>query len=64
MSQNASHISWTFEEVDQRLKTIMQDMCQKIVTKAKDLKDPYNLIKASNIIAFEKVSKAMISEGI
>ncbi len=64
MSQNAMKLSWTEEEVDQRLLSIMQsihNVCIKYGTEA----DGYiNYVKGANIAGFLKVANAMLDEGI
>ena len=64
MAQNSARLSWTFEEVDSYLKRQMETICSSIIKTSKDYNDPYNLAKGANILAFEKVSKAMLEEGI
>lgn len=61
-SQNALRISWTSEEVDEKLKGIMQsihDQCVKYGTESKGV----NYIKGSNIAGFVKVADSMIAMG-
>lgn len=64
MSQNAGHISWTAEEVDQRLHGIMEGIhaaCVKYGTQA----DGYvNYVKGANVAGFMKVADAMLAQGI
>ena len=64
MSQNAGHISWSAEEVDQKLHYIMRsihDACVKYGTE----KDGYiNYVKGANIAGFMKVARAMLAQGI
>lgn len=63
MTQNAMHISWTAEEVDQKLHQIMSDIHQQCVEHGKE--DGYvNYVKGANIAGFMKVAKAMISQGV
>lgn len=64
MSQNAMHLSWTFEEVDMRLKNQMENIFNAIYECAKSYNDEYNLLKGANIVGFDKVAKAMLAEGI
>lgn len=64
MSQNSSHISWSAEEVDMRLKTIMKDIHQNCV-KFGTQKDGYiNYVKGANIAGFMKVARAMMAQGV
>ena len=64
MSQNAMHLSWRAEEVDQRLHQIMHaihDQCVKYGTQP----DGYiNYVRGANVAGFMKVAKAMMAQGI
>lgn len=63
MTQNAMKLSWTAEEVDQKLKQIMQsihDQCVKYGTEEGFI----NYVKGANIAGFMKVSRAMMSQGV
>ena len=64
MIQNALHLSWTEEEVDERLHTIMNDIhtqCLKYGTE----EDGYiNYMKGANIAGFMKVAHAMMAQGV
>ena len=64
MSQNALHLSWTAEEVDQRLHQIMHAIhaqCLKYGTQP----DGYiNYVKGANVAGFMKVAKAMLAQGV
>ena len=64
MSQNASMIKWTFEEVDAKLKTTMYDICQNIAATAKEYGVERNYVDGANIAGFKKVADVMIAEGI
>jgi glutamate dehydrogenase (NADP+) len=64
MSQNALHLSWTFEEVDQRLKQIMKDIFKKCHETAVKYGQPNNLALGANIAGFEKVMDAMLAQGV
>jgi glutamate dehydrogenase (NADP+) len=64
MTQNAMHISWTADEVDASLKTIMQDIHHACV-KYGTLPDGYiNYVKGANVAGFMKVARAMYEQGI
>lgn len=64
MSQNAMHISWTAEEVDERLKQIMENIHQQCVTYGTE-KDGYiNYMKGANVAGFMKVARAMQAQGV
>lgn len=64
MSQNSERLSWTFDDVDNRLKTIMQGIFHACYDSANKygLKD--DLKSGANIAGFEKVKDAMLSQGI
>ena len=62
-SQNAMRLSWTFEEVDNRLKNIMTDIFKKTDEAAKKYGVAGNYVAGANIAGFEKVASAMISQG-
>lgn len=64
MSQNSTHINWTFNEVDQKLKNNMENIFLSIHKIALEYNDFYNTVKGANILGFERVSKAMIAQGI
>eukprot|EP00756_Hemistasia_phaeocysticola_P045003 Hpha_TRINITY_DN1877_c0_g1::TRINITY_DN1877_c0_g1_i1::g.170667::m.170667/K00262/E1.4.1.4, gdhA; glutamate dehydrogenase (NADP+) len=63
MTQNAMHLSWTSEEVDAKLKSIMKDIYETCVTVAKDYGLEGNLQDGANIAGFLKVADAMLSQG-
>jgi len=64
MSQNSLRISWTREEVDNRLKGIMEDIHNSCIEYGKD-KDGYcNYVKGANIAGFVKVADAMLAQGV
>tara|TARA_R110002049_G_scaffold264645_2_gene440749 strand:+ start:1287 stop:2630 length:1344 start_codon:yes stop_codon:yes gene_type:complete len=64
MSQNSLRISWTREEVDERLKAIMEDIHNSCIEYGKD-KDGYcNYVKGANIAGFVKVADAMLAQGV
>lgn len=64
MSQNAMHISWTAEEVDQRLHGIMHGIHTQCTTYGKQPDGYINYVKGANIAGFMKVAKAMMAQGI
>jgi len=63
MSQNSTRCSWTFEEVDKKLKDIMVNIYHNIATAAKEAGCEGNLIVGANIAGFKKVAEAMIQQG-
>ena len=64
MSQNAMKLSWTEEEVDEKLKKIMKNIFNNIDSAAKKYGMDGNLIAGANIAGFLKVAEAMLDEGI
>ena len=64
MSQNAAMTRWTFERVDETLKTTMEQICTRIALTAKDYGVEGNYVDGANIAGFKKVADAMIVEGI
>lgn len=64
MSQNAMHISWSAEEVDEKLKAIMKNIFAQCYETAKKYGKPSNLSLGANIAGFLKVYDAMIAEGV
>jgi len=64
MAQNASMSRWSFEEVDEKLKSTMQQICKRVALTAKDYGVEGNYVDGANIAGFKKVADAMIAEGI
>jgi glutamate dehydrogenase (NADP+) len=63
-SQNALRISWSREEVDQRLQQIMRDIHDKCVTHGREHDDYINYVDGANIAGFIKVAEAMCAYGV
>jgi len=63
MSQNSMRYSWTFEEVDAKLKNIMIDIYKKSSEAAKEYGFGDNLVAGANIAGFLKVADAMAAQG-
>ena len=64
MSQNSLRLSWTREEVDEKLKAIMADIHQSCITHGTE-KDGYvDYVKGANIAGFVKVADAMLAQGV
>ena len=63
MSQNSLRMNWTREEVDTKLKTIMNDIHSQCVAHGKD-GDYINYVKGANIAGFLKVADAMLDQGV
>ena len=64
MSQNSERLSWTFEEVDSKLKNIMVNIYHNIDDAAKRYGFEGNYVVGANIAGFEKVVDAMNAQGI
>ena len=65
MSQNSMRLSWTFEEVDAKLRDIMRGIFEKAAKAAATYADsPTNYVTGANIAGFLKVADAMIAHGI
>ena len=64
MSQNSQRLSWTFEEVDQRLKGIMVRIFHMADDAAKAYGMPGNYVMGANIAGFMKVADAMMAQGV
>ncbi|CAL2081225.1 glutamate dehydrogenase [Tenacibaculum sp. 190524A05c] len=64
MSQNSLRLSWTREEVDQRLKAIMKDIHAACVEYGTDETGYVDYVKGANIAGFVKVADAMLAQGI
>lgn len=64
MSQNSLRISWTREEVDERLKGIMEDIHDSCIEYGKEEDGYCNYVKGANIAGFVKVADAMLAQGV
>lgn len=64
MSQNSERLSWTFEEVDTKLKNIMIHIFRNLDAAAKRYGYEGNYVVGANIAGFEKVAEAMLEQGI
>ncbi len=64
MSQNSLRLSWTFEEVDTRLKSIMVNIFKDAFEASKTCNCEGNLVVGANVAGFLKVSDAMIAQGV
>ena len=63
MSQNSIRLSWTFEEVDAKLKGIMEGIFHNIHDTAVEFGQPTNLVMGANIAGFKKIADAMKAQG-
>ncbi len=64
MSQNAMHLQWSAEEVDQKLHYIMENIHRQCVTYGTEPDGFINYMKGANIAGFMKVAHAMLAQGI
>ena len=64
MSQNSQRLSWTFEEVDAKLKGIMVNIYKEMAAAAKEYGYENNFVVGANIAGFKKVADAMLAQGI
>ena len=64
MSQNSERLSWTFEEVDNKLKNIMVNIYHNIDDAAKRYNKEGDYVTGANIAGFEKVLNAMLAQGV
>lgn len=63
MSQNSMRLSWTFEEVDAKLKDIMENIFHNASDAAEQYGYPKNYVVGANIAGFVKVADAMLAQG-
>lgn len=64
MSQNSMRLSWTAEEVDEKLKNIMKDIHKNAMDMAKEYGTPGNYVNGANIAGFWRVARAMLDQGL
>lgn len=64
MSQNSLRLSWTSEEVDERLKNIMKNIHEACVKYGSDGNGYVDYVKGANIAGFVKVADAMLGQGV
>ncbi|MCH5194678.1 MAG: NADP-specific glutamate dehydrogenase, partial [Oscillospiraceae bacterium] len=64
MSQNSERLSWTFEEVDAKLKNIMVNIFHNAYNASKEYGSEGNLVMGANIAGFLKVADAMKWQGV
>ena len=64
MSQNAEHLSWTFEEVDGKLEQLMRGMFHNVDDTAREYGHEGNFVMGANIAGFLKVADAMMAQGV
>ncbi len=64
MAQNSQRLSWSFEEVDDRLQGIMKGIYKTVSKSAERFGDEGNLVLGANTAGFMKVAKAMLDQGV
>ena len=64
MSQNSYRLSWTFEEVDNKLKSIMENIVANSLEAAKEYGHEGDLMLGANAAGFVKVANAMVAQGV
>jgi len=64
MSQNSARLSWSFEEVDSKLKGIMAGIFRSMDNAANEYGKSGNFVVGANIAGFKKVAKAMLDQGV
>jgi glutamate dehydrogenase (NADP+) len=64
MCQNSMRLSWTFDEVDTRLKMIMNSIYDQCVAASNQYGLKNNLVAGANIAGFQKVARAMMAQGV
>jgi len=64
MTQNAMHLNWTAEEVDDKLKQIMKNIHEQCCIYGKQPNGYINYVKGANVAGFMKVARSMMAQGI
>ena len=64
MSQNSIRDSWSFSKVDKKLQSIMKNIHDNSLEASEKYGNKGNYVMGANIVGFEKVASAMISQGI
>ncbi len=64
MSQNSQRLTWTFDEVDNRLQNIMKNIYATSSYHAKKYGDKKNFVMGANVAGFMKVAKSMLDQGL
>lgn len=64
MCQNSMRLGWTFEEVDNKLKGIMENIFANVYQVAYECGNDFDTLKGANIAGFKKVSQAMLEQGL
>ena len=64
MTQNSMRLSWTRQEVDDRLKLIMKTIHKVCMDTAEAYDHPFNYVVGANVAGFVKVADAMLDQGV
>ena len=64
MAQNSMRLCWTRQEVDERLRKIMNDIHQNCLDTAAELGEEGDYVLGANVAGFRKVANAMIEQGV
>ena len=64
MTQNAAHLSWSAQEVDDKLHFIMQSIHEQCVRFGQKADGSVDYVKGANIAGFMKVAQAMLEQGV
>ncbi|MGM9998957.1 MAG: NADP-specific glutamate dehydrogenase [Candidatus Bruticola sp.] len=64
MSQNASHESWSIDEIDRRLRRIIYDIHEACVCYGRSGSNFVNYVRGANVAGFVKVADAMVDQGV
>jgi glutamate dehydrogenase (NADP+) len=64
MAQNSQRLHWTFDEVDNKLHSIMHGIYEQCVQASVDFGEPGNLVLGANAAGFVKVARAMMAQGL
>ena len=64
MAQNSMRMSWTFEEVDEKLQQIMKGTYESCLAASIEFEAEGNLEIGSNIAGFKRVADAMVAQGV
>lgn len=64
MAQNSQRLHWTFDEVDNKLHSIMNGIYEQCAQAADDFGEPGNLVLGANAAGFVKVARAMVAQGV
>lgn len=64
MAQNSQRLHWTFDEVDNKLHSIMNGIYEQCAQAADDFGEPGDLVLGANAAGFVKVARAMVAQGV